>query len=320
MNVIFLGATKFSLELIDFLVNNDIKIQAIYTTKENIVLPKSKTKINNVNHVDLYEYKYLKDTPIREVAEEKSLSAYKEEISNFNPDVIIAAGWYYMVPEAVRVIPKNGVWGIHASFLPKYAGWSPLVWALINGENDTGVTIFKMDNSIDGGDIVKQKKINIDFDDTIDTLYKKVTETTKSILKNLLSEESKINFTKQNQESLEVYPRRTESDGILDFNQNALQVYNFVRAQTRPYPGAFAYLDEKKLILWITKPSNKVFQDKELGEIVIENEIAYISLVESSIIVNEVEYENKTWNFNKLVMEKKLEGSLIYTSIKKMEE
>ena len=70
---------------------------------------------------------------------------------------MLILGWFYKVPKSIRDLSKLGAWGIHASLLPKYAGGSPLTWAIINGEKQTGITLFRLDDGIDDGDIISQK-------------------------------------------------------------------------------------------------------------------------------------------------------------------
>jgi methionyl-tRNA formyltransferase len=180
----------------------------------------------------------------------KSISAYLELLEELKPDIILVMGWYYMVPEKIRNSAKYGAWGIHASMLPKYAGGAPLVWAIINGEDSTGVTLFKLDNGVDDGDIIIQKEIPIKFEETINDVYEKVIIVSKEILLNAINSIDTIIPIAQDKSIIEVFPQRSPDDGEIDFSKPSKIIYNFIRAQSAPYPGAFfRTVDGKKIII-----------------------------------------------------------------------
>ena len=154
-----------------------------------------------------------------------------------------------MIPKSIREIPVEGVWGIHASLLPNYAGGAPLVWAIINGETKTGVTLFKMDSGVDDGPIIDQKALAINHDDNIGTIIKKVAKISKVIIfKSLMRD--KIKYMPQDKSKIKVFPQRNPADGEIDWSWDSVKIKNFVRAQTKPYPGAWTIINNKKIILW----------------------------------------------------------------------
>ena len=141
MKIIFLGCTKFSEELLqDILLNTSVEIAAIFTIPQDFHISYSKTKVHNTNFSDLKPYAVLHNIPIYEVdsIRGKRITDYKILLQEIKPDVILVLGWYYMVPKSIRDLAKLGAWGIHASLLPRYAGGAPLVWAMINGEKESG--------------------------------------------------------------------------------------------------------------------------------------------------------------------------------------
>jgi methionyl-tRNA formyltransferase len=180
----------------------------------------------------------------------KKTNDYFDVINEIKPDVILIMGWYYMVSKKIRDIAIYGTWGIHASMLPNYAGGAPLVWAIINGESETGVTLFKLEDGVDDGDIIEQEIIIIEDTDSIKEVYEKVTIVSKTILLNSLKNISKIVFKPQDKSRIKVFPQRKPQDGELDLTKPARELYNFIRAQSSPYPGAFIKTsDGKKLII-----------------------------------------------------------------------
>ena len=248
----FLGATNYSKELLLFLINNDFFPKAIFSIPQEFKISYSEKKVKNSNYADLKEIAEKYNIAYYEVdsVEGKRLKDYEKIIQNLHLDLMLVLGWYYMIPRSIRDLTKYGAWGIHASLLPKYAGGAPLTWAIINGEKETGVTLFRMDDGVDDGDIIAQKSFKIEYADTIKEVYEKATEESKKILLDTLVNISSINFKKQDKEKLQIYPQRKPEDGEIDLSMSAEELYNFVRAQSSPYPGAFIRLkDGKKLII-----------------------------------------------------------------------
>lgn len=250
MKIVFLGCTKFSEYLLKSLLSNHFDVVAVFTIPRHFTVGSASEQLTNVNYVDLEGLTKAHNIPIYYVDQKNNLSSCVDLLREIQPDIILVLGWYYLVPKVIREIPKYGVCGIHASLLPKYAGWSPLTWAIIHGEKESGVTFFQFDDSVDGGDIIAQRNFLITQEDNIESVYEKAMLASSEILKNALPIIDKITFVKQDKSKLEVYGRRTPEDGEIDFSQPAQAIYDFVRAQSSPYPGAFfKTVDGKKIII-----------------------------------------------------------------------
>ena len=251
MKIVFLGATQFSRELLLHLLNNQIKPDRLFTIPQEFNISYSDTKVKNYNFANLPEIAAQHNIPCYEVESTtgKRITDYYDDLVALQPDVILVMGWYYMVPKKIRDIAKHGTWGIHASLLPKYAGGAPLVWAIINGEKETGVSLFKLDEGVDDGDIIAQQVIPIAFEDSIKEVYAKATEASKEILLNALQHIETIKFIPQDKSKIEVWPQRKPEDGQIDLSWPAERIYNFIRAQASPYPGAFIKTDDGNKII-----------------------------------------------------------------------
>jgi len=252
MKIIFLGATKFSEEIINHLLKNGINISAIFYIPEYFIISYRQSLVRNYNYADLKTLAQENKIPNYEVnsVTGKKLLDYKEIISLFQPDLILTIGWYYKVPESIRNLAKYGAWGIHASLLPQYGGGAPLVWAIINGEKETGVTLFKLSEGVDDGDIIAQFKFNIGKDDYIEHVYRKAIKASKRILLSSLKNIDCLKLKPQNKNLIQIFSQREPKDGEIDLSKNAKELYNFIRAQTKPYPGAYLKtIDGKKLII-----------------------------------------------------------------------
>jgi methionyl-tRNA formyltransferase len=252
LNIAFLGTTAFSRALLGVLIAHDYVPKLVFTMPETFDISYADGKqVKNYNHVCLRDICDAHDIPCYEVARgKKTLLDYQAELLAADLDVMLVMGWFYMVPQAVRDLSRLGAWGIHASMLPDYAGGAPLVWAIINGEKETGVTLFRLDDGVDDGDIIAQERILIDTADTIKEVCDKVTGVSETMLLSTLGGYPNIKFVPQEKEIITVYPQRKPEDGALDLTLSSMDMYNFIRAQSSPYPGAFIRTsDGKKLII-----------------------------------------------------------------------
>lgn len=177
-------------------------------------------------------------------------SKLKSIIENIKPDFCLVIGWYWIIGKETLKLCKSGFIGIHASLLPKYRGCSPLVWAMINGEKETGVSMFYFDEGIDSGEIIAQKSISILEQDYISDLLIKVENETKKIID---EEYPKIvNGTNekmiQNNEDISYCAQRMPEHGRINWNSSSIDIYNFIRAQSKPYPGAYTVTNEGRIV------------------------------------------------------------------------
>lgn len=193
-----------------------------------------------------------------------------------SPDLLLVVGWTQLVkPELLRV-PKFACLGFHASLLPKSRGRAPVNWAIINGETVTGNTMIVLEPEADSGDIVAQRAIPITDQDDCCTIYQKVGETEVEMLDEVMPfiEKGILPRRKQDDSQATVMPKRRPEDGIIDWNRPVEAIYNWVRALTAPYPGAFSYLNGEKIWIWKTSVDAEPKRDQtsEPGEVVIDSE------------------------------------------------
>lgn len=236
------------------MIENGFDIITVFTTPKNFEISYSKSTVRNYNYADLSVLSRKHDIPTYKIHTNKNskLINYTNEIKSLKPDVIVVAGWYFMIPDAILKVPKEGVWGLHSSLLPKYAGGAPLVWAKIKGEKKSGVTLFRMKKGVDNGDIIGQESFLIKDDDNIKDLLDKSTKASKKLLKQFVNKE-KISYKKQNQDELEVFPQRSPKDGKIDWTLTGEEIDNFIKAQTKPYPGAWTVIGDYKVTIWDAK-------------------------------------------------------------------
>ncbi len=177
---------------------------------------------------------------IRERPEDQELL---DKLKAADPDVIVACNWRTWIPPQVFALPKRGTLNVHDSLLPKYAGFSPLIWALINDEKEVGVTAHMMDDTLDAGDIVLQRSVPVGPRDTAADLFAKTLELFGPITVDGLAEiaSGRTDFTKQDRSQASFFHKRAEEDLRIDFTWTAQELDRLVRAQCAPYPSAFCF-------------------------------------------------------------------------------
>jgi methionyl-tRNA formyltransferase len=168
-------------------------------------------------------------------------------------DVLFVIGWSQILRADALATARVGVVGAHASLLPKHRGSAPINWALIRGEHVTGNSLLWLADGVDTGAIIDCTPIEITPYDTCATLYQRVAETNRDMLLRLfrrLLKGERPGTPQPSQANEPALPRRRPGDGLVDWHSSSNRVYDFVRALTRPYPGAFGHLDGKRWTVW----------------------------------------------------------------------
>jgi methionyl-tRNA formyltransferase len=178
--------------------------------------------------------------------------SWHERIAALKPSVIYSFYYRYLIPESVLDIAPRGAYNLHGSLLPKYRGRAPVNWMLVNGELEAGVTLHHMVARADAGDIVGQRAVAIDDEDTALTLYRKLVPLGVELIDEFhpLIAAGTAPRRKQNINEGSYFGRRRPEDGRIDWSWPARRIFNLVRAVTHPYPGAFVILDGRKLMIW----------------------------------------------------------------------
>lgn len=216
-------------------------------------------------------------------------------ITQLQPDIIFSFYYRKMICKEILDIPKFGAFNLHGSLLPAYRGRCPVNWVLVKGENHTGVTLHYMVEKPDAGDIVGQKEVNIDFNDTARTLYDKLCEAAVQLMNDLLPviKAGQIPRIKQNLEQGSYYGGRRPEDGHIDWTQSAGEIYNLIRAVTDPYPGAYSLLEHgEKIIIWWAKPAASRFGNTP-GDIEISKQDILVKTGDNAIRLLDIEISGK---------------------------
>jgi UDP-4-amino-4-deoxy-L-arabinose formyltransferase / UDP-glucuronic acid dehydrogenase (UDP-4-keto-hexauronic acid decarboxylating) len=245
---------------IEALLQNGFDIAAVFTYRDD---PKE-----NVWFASVAEFAASLDIPVF-APDNINHPIWVQRIREMAPDILFSFYYRDIIRQPILDIPPKGCLNLHGSLLPAYRGRCPINWVLINGEKETGVTLHYMTPRPDDGDIVAQKKIFISDDDTAKTLHEKASNATADLLVEILPKIKSNTAPRipQNHSAASYYGGRRPEDGEIVWTKTAAEVRNLVRALTRPYPGAFSYLRDRKCLFWSVKETSHKEADKAPGTI-----------------------------------------------------
>lgn len=249
--VVFVGSTRLGLRCLqEVLRMPDVNVVGAITAPRTFSISYRPQGVTNVLHADLRPLAAEAQIPLRTLQGRMDDPGLLDWVRALGPKLILVAGWYHLIPRAMRDIAPAV--GLHASLLPDYSGGAPLVWAMINGEEKTGITLFRFDDGVDTGPIVGQLPEPIHESDTIATLYARIEERALELVRVHLPviARGEARYTPQDASRRRTFPQRTPEDGRIDWNWSARRIYDFVRAQTRPYPGAFTESWGRRVTIW----------------------------------------------------------------------
>lgn len=177
-------------------------------------------------------------------------------IREWRPDVIYSFYYRNMIPREILAIPRLGAFNMHGSLLPRYRGRVPINWAIIHGERETGATLHHMVGRADAGDIVDQEACAIGPDETAQEVFLKVTDAAVRVLAR--SHEAIVAGRAprhpQDESRATTFGGRGPEDGRIEWDRDGASIFNFVRALTEPYPGAFSEVRGSRFVIWWGRP------------------------------------------------------------------
>lgn len=241
-----MGTPDFSVKALKTLAENGFEIAAVVTQPDK---PRGRGK-------------ELAVTPVKKAALELGLKVYQparvreeafiETVREAAPDVIVVSAFGQIIPKALLELPRYGCINIHASLLPKYRGAAPIQWAVIDGEQVSGVTIMQMDEGLDTGDMLAKTEVPLDPEETGGSLFDKLSEAGAKLLAETLPklEQGGLEPEKQPADSPTAYARMIrKEDGRMDWTQPAEILERKIRG-LNPWPSAYTKLNGKILKIW----------------------------------------------------------------------
>lgn len=259
MKIIFMGTPDFAKE----------SLEAIYSDKNEI--------IGVVTNPDKPKGRGMKmiASPVKEFALEKNLrilqpqkirnnNEFIQELQSLKPDLLCVVAYGKILPKEVLEIPKYGAINVHGSILPKYRGAAPIQWAVLNGEETTGITTIFMDEGMDTGDIILKEEVNIGEDETTGELWKRLAKVGGKLLvetvqkienikqERTLEEIKKELKVEKQGENFTLAPMLKKEMAKIDWNKGTKEIKNLIRG-LNPIMGAYSTLEDKKIKIWKAK-------------------------------------------------------------------
>lgn len=287
MKIVFMGTPDFSVPALEELAKVH-QVAAVVTQQDR---PKGR------GHKMQY-------TPVKEKALELNIPVYQPEkvknpefvdiLREINPDVIVVIAFGQILSKEILDLPKYGCINVHASLLPKYRGAAPIQWAVIDGEEETGVTTMYMAEGLDTGDVIDTAVIKLDEKETGGSLFDKLAiEGGKLIVKTLSKlENGTATRTPQDDEKSSYAGKITKELGQIDFTKPAVTIERLIRGLT-PWPSAYTTLDGKAMKVWdaTVEEGNVTEQPGEIVE--IAKHYIKVATGENYLKINEIQLAGK---------------------------
>ncbi len=289
MNIIFFGTSKFAVPSLECLARPGNKILAVVTQPD-----RKKGRLLRPS------YPAIKDCALKlglEIfqPEPNGLNdiGFIEKLKSKKPDLFVVVSYGNILKKQVLQIPSKFCINLHGSLLPKYRGAAPVNWTIINGDQITGVTVIKMNERMDEGDIIIKKQVPVLTMDTSESLSTRLSSEGSQLLLEAvyLIEKNSFELEKQDDSQATYAPKLKKQDGLINWNKPALEVENHIRG-VQPWPGAYTYLGGKlikilKVGIYGSKSSSKP------GEIIgIEKDGILVSAGSGAIVIEELQPES----------------------------
>jgi methionyl-tRNA formyltransferase len=293
MKVLFMGTPDFAVPTLDQLIRSRHEVIGVVTQPD-----KQKGRGHAVSF-----------TPVKELALQHQLPVYQplkvrepefmDKIRSLEPEVIVVAAFGQILPKAFLDIPPYGCINVHGSLLPKYRGAAPIQYSIIEGEEETGITIMHMDAGIDTGDMILQKSLPIAPKETGGSLFDKLAVLGAELLLEALNqiEAGTADRIPQDNEKASYVKMLDKDMGRLDFTQSAVRLERLIRG-LNPWPSAYTILDGKTLKLWQAdaEPISQADGNKSFlpGEIVeLRKDAFVVATGEGVLVIRELQLEGK---------------------------
>jgi len=291
MNIIFFGSSKFA----------GLSLKALLASRHNVacVLTQPDRQKGRGLH--------LSGTVIKTMALESGvhiLQPYNVNgsdtvkfLKGLEPDLFVVIAYGQILSSAVLDVPKIFSLNVHASLLPKYRGAAPINWALIKGDNTTGITVIKMTKDMDAGAIILQKEREITEDDTAFSLEDKLSDLAAELLLMTLEgiEENNYNLILQDEDKVSFAPKLKKEDGLIHWHKSAQDIYNLIRGCIN-WPGAFTYYNGRLLKIYKARVSSQIrkFASSNSGGILEASKEGIVVFTgKGNIIIEELQIEGK---------------------------
>jgi methionyl-tRNA formyltransferase len=289
LRIIFMGSAEFSVPSLKVLASSVHQILAVVTGTD-----KKRGRGNELTPTIVKSTAIDLGLPVLE-ADDVKTTAFDVAIRSLKPDLLVVVA-FKVLPKNILMIPKIGSINLHASLLPKYRGAAPIHWAVMNGETETGVTVFFLDDKVDTGNCLLQAKIRIEPDETTGDVYHKLMNIgAEKLLESVeMIATGEFQLHKQDDAKVSKAPKLFSEDGEIRFEKDAVTVYNHIRGMN-PFPSAYCLIDGKKLKVYKSKivETDRVLRNLSVGQLDKQKSSFIVGCGKGAIELLEVQLEGK---------------------------
>lgn len=287
MRIIFMGTPEFAVATLDAMVKASLNIVAVITSPDTFGGRGGKQRIES----PVKKYAHEAQLPLLQPLRLKD-PKFLETLRSFRADLQIVVA-FRMLPEVVWHMPPLGTFNLHGSLLPKYRGAAPIQHALIQGESETGVTFFKLKHEIDTGDVLLERSIPIYPDDTFGVLHDRMKDVAAAVVVEGIERiaSGTAVYSPQNNQEATLAPKINLAFCHIRFDQDVLQVYNFIRGLS-PYPCAYFKIEDS-IVKVVSATWSRENHQKSPGTIRTTKKSMSISALNGWIDIQELKPEGK---------------------------
>ncbi len=289
MKIVFMGTPDFAVPSLEMLVSEGYEVVAAVTQPD-----KPKGRGNKLTAPPVKEFAIKNGIQVLQPAKIKTLE-FVEQIRELQPDLLITAAYGKILSKELLEVPVLGCINVHGSLLPAYRGAAPINWAVINGEEKTGITTMFTDVGLDTGDMLLKRELDIGPDMTVGELHDEMAVLGAEVLRDTLLELKKGTLKRIPQDdSVSTYaPMMNKELGLIDWSKKASEIHNLVRG-TDPWPGAYTLLEGNRMRVWktaLTKESADSCQEN--GTILkVDDQGILVKCSDENLLLLEVQFDS----------------------------
>ncbi|MFC5970121.1 methionyl-tRNA formyltransferase [Halomarina salina] len=259
MRVVFVTHNDLGLACLEELVALGADVRGIFTRPQQ-------PRISD--QTDLSAFATAHDVPLHET-DDVNAESVRERIAGYDPDLLFVVGWSRLVDPAVFDLATVAALGMHPAPLPRGRGRAPIAWSLVTGLDETALSCFHLVAEADAGDLVGQVPIDIAVEDDAASLYGKVVAAGRELIREYYPrfEAGEVPRDPQDDDAATWWPKRVPRHGLVDWTRPPREVYDWIRGQTHPYPGAFSSLNGHEVRFWAANPPSGARAFCEPGEL-----------------------------------------------------
>lgn len=260
LHLIFCGTPQFAVPTLEHIVASGFVVSLVVTQPDR---PKGRGLELVASPVKQSALKL--NLPITQPEKIKNNEEFRAQLAAINPDAIIVVGYGRLIPQWMLDLPPLGNINLHASLLPKYRGAAPIQWAIANGESTTGVTTMRLDAGLDTGDILLQRELAIDSEDTSETLGPRLASIGADLMVGSLqgARSGSLHPRPQDHSKATLAPILKKEEGLVDFSRPATEILNRMRG-FQPWPGAYTNFRGKNLQILQARVASEKIPPSEL--------------------------------------------------------